>query len=89
MVAVSLALLTCSGLKNVNAVEADEVKPDVTTLDAIEVWGEQKESEQAGYTSPVSTLHPEDMASINMATTEDAVKYEPSIVIRRRFIGDS
>lgn len=24
-----------------------------------------------------------------MATTEDAVKYEPSIVIRRRFIGDS
>jgi len=53
------------------------------------VWGEQKESAQAGYTSPVSTLKQEDLKSINMATTEDAVKYEPSIVIRRRFIGDS
>jgi len=60
-----------------------------TTLEPIVVWGEQKVSEQAGYTSPISTLKPEDMASINMATTEDAVKYEPSIVIRRRFIGDS
>lgn len=87
-VAVSLALLTSSAIKNVSAVEADEVKPNAG-LDAVVVWGEQKESEQAGYTSPVSTLNLEDMASINMATTEDAVKYEPSIVIRRRFIGDA
>ncbi len=88
-VAVSLALLTCSGLKNVNAVAADDAKSTAVVLNAVTVWGEQKESEQAGYTSPVSTLYPEDMASINMATTEDAVKYEPSVVIRRRFIGDS
>lgn len=58
-------------------------------LDAVVVWGEQKASEQAGYTSPISTLTPDDLSSINMATTEDSVKYEPSIVIRRRFIGDS
>ena len=61
----------------------------VAEMVAVVVWGEQKASEQAGYTSPTSTLNPDDMQSINMATTEDAVKYEPSIVIRRRFIGDS
>lgn len=58
-------------------------------LDEVVVWGEQKDSEQAGYTSPVSTLTADDMKSINMATTEDSVKYEPGVVIRRRFIGDS
>src|SRR5690606_1638307 len=31
----------------------------------------------------------EDMVSINATTTEDLVKYEPSIVIRKRYIGDS
>jgi len=53
------------------------------------VWGEKKSSEQAGYTNPTSVLLPEDMVSINVATTEDLVKYEPSLVIRRRFIGDA
>ncbi len=87
-IAVLLALLTGLGVKGVYAVENDEVKPD-NELNTIVVWGEQRESEQAGYTSPMSTLHVEDMRSINMATTEDAVKYEPSVVIRRRFIGDA
>lgn len=53
------------------------------------VWGEQKNSGQAGYTNPTSLLLQEDIASINVATTEDIVKYEPSLVIRRRFIGDA
>jgi iron complex outermembrane receptor protein len=53
------------------------------------VWGESKSSSQAGYTNPTSVLLQEDMASINVATTEDIVKYEPSLVIRRRFIGDA
>ena len=66
-----------------------DAKASTPEMDELVVWGEQKESEQAGYTSPVSTLKQEDLKSINMATTEDAVKYEPSIVIRRRFIGDS
>ncbi|MBV1883706.1 MAG: TonB-dependent receptor [Pseudomonadales bacterium] len=81
--AISLALFASANINIANAVETE------TTLDAVMVWGEQKKSEQAGYTSPVSTLTQEDLASINMATTEDSVKYEPSIVIRRRFIGDS
>lgn len=55
----------------------------------VKVWGERRDSGEAGYTSPNSLLTPEDMLSINAATTEDLVKYEPSLVVRRRFIGDS
>jgi iron complex outermembrane receptor protein len=53
------------------------------------VWGKALSSSQAGYTNPISVLTPEDFTAINVATTEDLVKYEPSLVIRRRFIGDS
>jgi len=57
--------------------------------ETIHVWGEKKDSSAASYTNPTSVLTQEDMVSINVATTEDVVKYEPSLVIRRRFIGDS
>jgi Outer membrane receptor proteins, mostly Fe transport len=59
------------------------------TQEEILVWGKSKSSSQAGYTNPTSVLLQEDIASINVATTEDIVKYEPSLVIRRRFIGDA
>lgn len=58
-------------------------------VEEIRVWGEQKDSRQAGYTNPTSLLTQEDMVSINLATTEDLVKYEPGIIIRKRYIGDS
>ena len=80
-------------LLNIYSLQLASAAEEGTTLEdnqqAIVVWGEQKESEQAGYTSPTSTLKPKDLQSINLATTEDSVKYEPSLVIRRRFIGDS
>lgn len=53
------------------------------------VWSEGQNSQSSGYSSPTSLLTQADMISINVATTEDLVKFEPSIVIRRRFIGDS
>ena len=84
--AISLALFTST---NISFAADEDSKGSTPEMEELVVWGEQKESEQAGYTSPVSTLKQEDLKSINMATTEDAVKYEPSIVIRRRFIGDS
>lgn len=58
-------------------------------LEEVLVWGTKKSSKQAGYTSPISLLTPDDLESINAATTEDLIKYEPSLVIRRRFIGDA
>ncbi len=53
------------------------------------VWSEGQDSQSSGYTSPTSLLTQSEMIGINITTTEDLVKYEPSIVIRRRFIGDS
>jgi iron complex outermembrane recepter protein len=55
----------------------------------VKVWGEARDSSSSGYTNPTSVLTQEDMVGINATTTEDLVKYEPSIVIRKRYIGDS
>ncbi len=54
----------------------------------VTVWGKSDDSKEDS-PSPASILTQEDMQSINLATTEDVVKFEPSLVIRRRFIGDS
>ncbi len=58
-------------------------------IEVVTVWGEARDSASAGYTNPSSVLTQEDMVAINASTTEDLVKYEPSIVIRKRYIGDS
>lgn len=62
--------------------------PRVASVEEVQVWGQQ-ESAASEQTGPVSVLLPSDFAAINVATTEDLVKYEPSLVIRRRFIGDA
>jgi len=38
--------------------------------------------------SPTSTITSEELAFTNITTTEDAIAYEPGLVVRRRFIGD-
>ncbi|MDF3012087.1 MAG: TonB-dependent receptor, partial [Cellvibrio sp.] len=58
-------------------------------IEEVKVWGDARDSVNAGYTNPTSLLTQEDLVSINATTTEDLVKYEPSIVIRKRYIGDS
>ena len=82
---VSLALGFVS-TTSISATSTADTSPQEETL---HVWGEQQDSRAASYTSPTSVLTQEDMISINVTTTEDLVKYEPSLVIRRRFIGDS
>lgn len=64
-------------------------KAQELAIEEVKVWGEQDQVRPAERVGPVSTLEQADFASINMATTEDVVKYEPSVVIRRRFIGDA
>ena len=58
-------------------------------LEEVHVWGKSKSRDDAGYVGPTSILTQDSMVAINAATTEDLVKFEPSLVIRRRFIGDS
>lgn len=79
--AMATALLSARSSMSAEAV-ADGV------VDEIVVWGSASDRNFATV-NPTSVLNQEDFASINIATTEDVVKYEPSLVIRRRFIGDS
>ena len=62
---------------------------DAPVLEEIVVWGKKQDRTEAGYTNPTSLLTQADMGAINATTTEDLVKYEPNLVIRKRFIGDS
>ena len=77
-IAPILAALAASPLQ---AAEGD-------TVEEIVVWG-QETLQRAATSHPSSMLTQQDLVSINVATTEDVVKFEPSLVIRRRFIGDS
>ena len=66
-------------------VQADSDK--IAELHEVRVWGQK--SRALDRHSPTSLFTHEDIRSINVVTTEDFVKYEPSLVIRRRFIGDA
>ena len=70
------------------ALSASQVQAAEPTVEEIVVWGQESRT-RAGSSHPGSLLTQQDLVSINIATTEDVVKYEPSLVIRRRFIGDS
>jgi iron complex outermembrane receptor protein len=94
VISVQHSLFLAGSVVLAASVQAHEsaTKPTRTTAPAVEelrVWGEARDTGTAGYTNPTSLLTQEDMVSINATTTEDLVKYEPSIVIRKRYIGDS
>lgn len=88
----NLVFIALSGLAlGVNAHESSlQKKADSPLLvEELRVWGEARDASHAGYTNPTSVLTQEDMLGINATTTEDLVKYEPSIIIRKRYIGDA
>lgn len=62
--------------------------PANSAIDEITVFGQDPKAGDRHPSNPVSLLTPADLVSINVATTEDLVKYEPNLVIRRRYIGD-
>lgn len=78
--AISLSLLAITSQA---AFAAEQSK-----VEEVVVWGNQNE-QRAASSHPSSLLTQQDLVSINVTTTEDVVKFEPSLVIRRRFIGDS
>lgn len=86
VVAIALANLASSAYAHDEVLKKGAKTPQI---EVVTVWGEARDSASAGYTNPSSVLTQEDMVAINASTTEDLVKYEPSIVIRKRYIGDS
>jgi len=74
----------CATLISVNLVHAS----DIPTLEEITVWGQGRAVDQSHRSSPTVLLTQKDLISINAITTEDLLKFAPSIIIRQRFIGD-
>lgn len=70
------------------AAASSSVSAQEQQVEQIVIWGSESD-QRANSVSPISVLNQEDFRAINVATTEDVVKFEPSVVIRRRFIGDS
>ena len=58
------------------------------TLDAVQVRA-AAELPLADTVTPTSVIDAETAEHINTSSVEDIVKYEPSLVVRRRYIGDS
>jgi len=65
--------------------ESTQASADV--LEAVTVFGESLFSDTT-QVSPTSTITAEELEATNITTTEDAIAYEPGLVVRRRFIGD-
>jgi len=77
--ALSFALSPCLSV----AAEA------VSELDTLVVEGEATQAPTTHYTSPSTRITDIEAESISVTTVEDFIKYEPGIVVRRRYIGDA
>ncbi len=67
-----------------NHVSAQQNEP----LEEIVVWGQGRPVDESHRSASTVILTEQDLVSINAMTTEDLVKYEPSLIIRQRYIGD-
>jgi iron complex outermembrane receptor protein len=76
-------------LSHIMCVALPSVAHDEQPIEEVRVWGKAQSAQTAGNTGPSSLLNKDDLVGINATTTEDLVKYEPSLVIRKRYIGDS
>jgi iron complex outermembrane receptor protein len=81
---VARLLIAIIGVWATNAVFAQNSGP----MEEIIVWGQGRPVDESHRSSSTVILTAEDLVSINAMTTEDLVKYEPSLIIRQRYIGD-
>ncbi|MBL4661307.1 MAG: TonB-dependent receptor [Alcanivoracaceae bacterium] len=74
------------GCCNITAYAKDEdydvVEIDTMTVDSKKLFTDTTKVNSATYISK------EDMGKMNVTTIEDAISYEPSLIVRKRFIGD-
>lgn len=80
--ALALAVLT---LMNPDSMAAEAV----VKLDELTVEADQQHAESTHYTSPSVRITAEQAEAINTVTAEDIIRYEPNLVVRRRYVGDS
>lgn len=68
--------------------QAKEAETKHRVDEVIEVT-DRRIRQEAALTNPSTEVTALEAQSINMTTVEDFVRYEPSLVVRRRYIGDS
>ena len=83
-----MILLALPGLSN--AEDVVKQTDENAKLGEIVVEGKKaiKPSADTPYTSPSTSISKDEVEGINAATIDDFIKYEPSLVVRRRYIGD-
>lgn len=59
-----------------------------TALDDMIITGQQSDNPGLRFTNPISTISAVEAENINLNTIEDFLKYEPGLIVRRRYIGD-
>jgi len=59
-----------------------------SAAEEITVWGQGRPVDESHRSSSTVLMTKDDLVSINPMTTEDLLKFEPSLIIRQRFIGD-
>ena len=66
---------------------AEEERPQEEDIEKITVYSERlfRDTQRV---SPTRTVTAEDLDAVSFITSEDAIAHQPSIVVRRRFIGD-
>ena len=83
-----MILLALPGMSN--AEDAVKQTDENAKLGEIVVEGKTniKPSADTPYTSPSTSITSDEVEGINAATIDDFIKYEPGVVVRRRYIGD-
>ena len=80
---IALSILAASTLNTANALDRIEE----ASIEEVSVIADRLFSDTT-VVSPASKITVAELANITLLTSEDAVAFEPSLVIRRRFVGD-
>ena len=71
-----------------SSVKVSVLAADKEVIEELVVWQDSSLFQSSNTALVGSTLNSSSFSSINIATTEDLAKFEPSVIIRRRYIGD-
>lgn len=85
-----LSAVSGSGLAAIAQTAATNESADSgqVEIEEIRVLGRARLFSDAADFSPVSRVDGDTLEQINLSTIEDGLAYEPSLVVRRRFVGD-
>ena len=73
----------------INQAPARSAESQTLEMEEVTVWGQKNPVLNTSRNSPQTKVTPDDLVGVNTVMTEDLVKYEPGVIVRQRYIGDS